>query len=70
MRFDTDKSLDVTQFNIPKNQTRVAGPRVDGPAKIASRNFLRVMRRVEKIGEKLRRERGPALGRIEDYPGA
>jgi membrane dipeptidase len=39
-------------------------------AKIASRNFLRAMRQVEKIGEKLRAERGPALGRIEDYPGA
>jgi len=39
-------------------------------AKIASRNFLRVMREVEKVGAKLRAERGPALGRIEDYPGA
>jgi membrane dipeptidase len=39
-------------------------------AKIASRNFLRMMRQVESVGEKLRRERGPALGRIEDYPGA
>ena len=38
-------------------------------AKIASRNFLRMMRQVERNGEKLRRERGPALGRIEDYPG-
>jgi membrane dipeptidase len=39
-------------------------------AKIASRNFLRAMRRVESVGEQLRKERGPALGRIEDYPGA
>ena len=39
-------------------------------AKIASRNFLRVMRQVEKVGAKLRAERGPALGCIEDYPGA
>ena len=36
-------------------------------AKIASRNFLRAMRQVERVGERLRRERGPALGRIEDY---
>ena len=39
-------------------------------AKLASRNFLRVMRAVERAGERLRTERGPALGRIEDYPGA
>jgi membrane dipeptidase len=39
-------------------------------AKIASRNFLRAMRRVEEVGERLRKERGPALGRLEDYPGA
>ena len=39
-------------------------------AKIASHNFLRVMRQVEKVSAKLRAERGPALGRIEDYPGA
>jgi len=39
-------------------------------AKIASRNILRVMRQVERVGAKLRTERGPALGRIEDYPGA
>jgi membrane dipeptidase len=42
----------------------------DALAKIASRNFLRAMRAVERIGERLRKERGPALGRIEDYPGA
>ena len=39
-------------------------------AKLASRNFLRAMRDVERIGKRLRAERGPALGRIEDYPGA
>ncbi len=39
-------------------------------AKLASRNFLRAMRAVERIGERLRAERGPAIGRIEDYPGA
>ncbi len=39
-------------------------------AKLASRNFLRAMRDVERIGERLRAERGPALGRSEDYPGA
>jgi membrane dipeptidase len=39
-------------------------------AKIASRNFLRVMREVERVGERLRQERAPALGRLEDYPGA
>jgi membrane dipeptidase len=39
-------------------------------AKIASRNVLRVMREVERVGEALREAREPALGRIEDYPGA
>ena len=39
-------------------------------ARIASRNFLRAMRAVERVGERLRAGRGPALGRIEDYPGA
>ena len=38
-------------------------------AKIASRNFLRAMREAERVGERLRKERGPGLGRIEDYPG-
>jgi len=38
--------------------------------KIANRNLLRVMRKVEEVGEKLRRTRPPAVGRIEDYPGA
>ncbi len=39
-------------------------------AKIASRNVLRVMRDVERVGETLREVREPAIGRIEDYPGA
>jgi membrane dipeptidase len=39
-------------------------------AKIASRNFLRAMRGVEQAAKRLQNNRGPALGRIEDYPGA
>jgi membrane dipeptidase len=39
-------------------------------AKIANRNALRVMRQVERVGEVLREAREPAVGRIEDYPGA
>ena len=39
-------------------------------AKISSGNALRAMRTVEAVGEKLRRERKPLVGRIEDYPGA
>jgi membrane dipeptidase len=38
--------------------------------KIASRNVLRVMREVERVGERLRATRSPAIGRLEDYPGA
>ena len=38
-------------------------------AKIASRNVLRVMRDAERVGERLREVREPALGRLEDYPG-
>ena len=38
--------------------------------KIASRNFLRAMREVEKAGERLRAERAPALGQIENYKAA
>ena len=38
-------------------------------ARIASRNFLRAMRAVERVGARLASERPPALGRIEDYPG-
>ena len=37
--------------------------------KIACRNILRVMRKVELVGEALREAREPAIGRIEDYPG-
>jgi membrane dipeptidase len=39
-------------------------------AKIASGNVLRAMRVVERVGERLRQARSPAVGRIEDYPGA
>ena len=38
--------------------------------KIANRNVLRVMRKVEQVGAELQRTRQPAVGRIEDYPGA
>ena len=38
--------------------------------KLSSLNMLRVLRRVEKIGNALRRTRPPAIGRLEDYPGA
>jgi membrane dipeptidase len=38
--------------------------------KIASRNVLRVMGEVERVGERLSASREPAIGRIEDYPGA
>jgi membrane dipeptidase len=38
-------------------------------AKIASRNVLRVMRKVEQVGVVLREMREPAIGRLEDYPG-
>ena len=38
--------------------------------KIANRNLLRVMRKVEEVGEVLREAREPAVGRLEDYPGA
>jgi membrane dipeptidase len=37
--------------------------------KIASRNVLRVMRKVEEVGEVLREARAPAIGRLEDFPG-
>ncbi len=39
-------------------------------AKIANRNVLRAMRAVERVGERLRVAREPAIGRLEDYPGA
>ncbi len=38
--------------------------------KLSSLNMLRVLRRVEKVGKALRRTRPPAIGRLEDYPGA
>ncbi len=38
--------------------------------KIASGNALRAMRRVEAVGEALQRTRAPAVGRLEDFPGA
>jgi len=37
-------------------------------AKIASGNFLRVLRAVERIGKGLRQEASPRLGRSEDFP--
>jgi len=36
-------------------------------AKIASRNFVRVFRAVEKVGEQLRRTEAPRVGRVEDF---
>ena len=38
--------------------------------KMSSANILRVMRRVEAVSRRLHRTRPPAIGRIEDYPGA
>ena len=38
--------------------------------KLASGNMLRVLRRVETVGERLRRTRPPAIGRLEDYAGS
>ena len=38
--------------------------------KIASGNALRAMRAVEAVGETLRQTRKPAVGRLEDFPGA
>jgi membrane dipeptidase len=38
--------------------------------KLSSLNMLRVLRQVENVGKRLRKTRPPALGRIEDYPGA
>jgi membrane dipeptidase len=38
--------------------------------KISNGNALRAMRAVEAVGQKLRETRKPAVGRIEDYPGA
>jgi membrane dipeptidase len=39
-------------------------------AKMSSANVLRVLRKVEAIGKRLKATRAPAVGRIEDYPGA
>ena len=38
--------------------------------KMSSGNMLRVLRRVEAVGKRLKSTRPPAIGRIEDYPGA
>ena len=38
-------------------------------AKISCENALRAMRAVEAVGEKLRRTRHPAVGRLENFPG-
>jgi membrane dipeptidase len=38
--------------------------------KISCANALRAMREVEAVGARLRETRRPAVGRIEDYPGA
>jgi membrane dipeptidase len=38
--------------------------------KLASRNFKRVIRTVQRIGRTLKASRPPAVGRIEDYPNA
>ena len=38
--------------------------------KLSSSNMLRVLRRVESVGKRLRKMRPPAIGRLEDYPGA
>jgi membrane dipeptidase len=38
--------------------------------KMSALNLLRVLRRVEQVGRTLRKTRPPAVGRLEDYPGA
>ena len=38
--------------------------------KMSALNLLRVLRKVEQVGATLRKIRPPAVGRIEDYPGA
>ncbi len=38
--------------------------------KMSALNLVRVLRTVETVGRKLRKTRPPAVGRIEDYPGA
>jgi membrane dipeptidase len=39
-------------------------------AKMSSQNALRVLRKVENVAKTLRKIRAPAIGRLEDYPGA
>ncbi len=38
--------------------------------KMSALNLLRVLRQVELVGRKLSKTRPPAVGRVEDYPGA
>jgi membrane dipeptidase len=38
--------------------------------KMSAQNLLRVLRRVEAAGRTLRKTRPPAVGRLEDFPGA
>ena len=38
--------------------------------KLASGNVLRLLAEVEKVGKRLRKTRPPAIGRLEDFPGA
>ena len=38
--------------------------------KMSALNLLRVLRKVEAAGKRLRKTRPPAVGRIEDFPGA
>jgi membrane dipeptidase len=38
--------------------------------KISARNVLRVLRKVQEVGERLAATRKPAIGRIEDYSGS
>jgi membrane dipeptidase len=39
-------------------------------AKIASRNFVRVFRAVERVGKELRKTEAPRVGRVEDFDAA
>ena len=38
-------------------------------AAIASRNFVRVFRKIEQIGRTLRKTEAPIVGRLEDFDG-
>jgi membrane dipeptidase len=42
----------------------------DAIAKLAGGNMIRVLQDVEAVGERLRAERRPLVGRLEDFPGA